>query len=128
MNGYEIYKNIDVFSIQHPFGKGASVSNGTIINIKNFEFEHNISTDSGSSGSPIIILNNNVNLIQVIGIHKNGDKNKKINGGTFIGEIFKEKEESHVNLKNDINYIIAEIFIKDENINKDIRIINSNEE
>ena len=35
--GYQIYKNIDVFSIQYPFGKGALVSNGIIIHdlIKN---------------------------------------------------------------------------------------------
>ena len=64
----------------------------------------------------------------VIGIHKNGDKNKKTNGGKFIGEIFQEKEENKININNDNNYIIAEINIQDENINKDVRIINSYEE
>ena len=53
-----------------------------------YEFDHNIATDKGSSGCPIILLNNNINLIQVIGIHKEGDKINKINGGTFLGEIF----------------------------------------
>ena len=108
MNGYQIYKNIEVFSIEHPFGKEAVCASGSIINIFNdFEFNHNISTDTGSSGSPIILLNNNPNLIQVIGIHKNRDGKLKLNGGTFIGEIF-----------NEIN-------IKPEDINKDIHIINS---
>ena len=51
---------------------------------------HKIPTEKGSSGCPIILLNNNYNLIQVIGIHKNGNYKKGINGGTFIGEIIKE--------------------------------------
>ena len=87
--GYQIYKNVDVFSIEHPFGKEAICASGSIINIfNNFEFNHNISTDTGSSGSPIILLNNNPNIIQVIGIHKNRDEKLNLNGGTFIGEIF----------------------------------------
>ena len=90
-NGYQIYKNIDVFSIEHPFGKEAVCASGAIVNIfNNFEFNHNISTDSGASGSPIILINNNPNLIQVIGIHKNREEKLKLNGGTFIGEIFNE--------------------------------------
>ena len=71
--GYSIYKNIDVFSIEHPYGKGAACARGTIINIYKYEFYHNISTDNGSSGCPIILLNSNINLIQVIGIYKEGD-------------------------------------------------------
>jgi V8-like Glu-specific endopeptidase len=96
INGYKIYNNVDVFSIEHPFGKIAACASGKIIKIYDYEFDHNISTDNGSSGCPIILLNDNINLIQVIGIHKNADKLEKINGGTFIGEIFKE-------LNNDYN-------------------------
>ena len=61
-------------------------------------------------------------MIKVIGIHKKGDYLNKLNGGTFIGEIFNEE------LNKDNNYIISEIDIKDEDINKEIRIINSYEE
>ena len=32
-NGYSIYKNGDIFSVEHPFGNDASCSSGTIINI-----------------------------------------------------------------------------------------------
>ena len=87
-NRYNIYENIDVFSIQHPLGDNAACGSGTIININNYEFEHTISTDNGSSGCPIILLNSNINFIQVIGIHKNANVTKKLNYGTFIGEIF----------------------------------------
>ena len=137
-DGYLIYKDADVFTIEHPLGKNASCSSGKIIDINEYEFDHNISTEPGSSGCPILLLNDNINLIKVIGIHKNGDKKNKINGGTFIGEIINEiKSDSNKYFDNNIskkgikennNYIIAEIFIDSKNVNKDIRIINSYEE
>ena len=124
--GYIIYKNVDVFSIEHPCGEEASCASGKIININDYEFDHNISTDNGSSGSPIILLNNNINLIQVIGIHKNADDKNKLNGGTFIGEIFNEIDENINN--NSHNEITSEINKKNENENKNIKILNSNED
>ena len=65
----------------------------------------------------------------VIGIHKNTDS-KKVNGVTFIGEIINEINNDFNSRKqnNNDNYIIGEIYIKDEDINKKIRIINSYEE
>ena len=71
-DGYIIYKDADIFSIEHPYGDDAACASGKIINIYEYEFDHNISTDNGSSGCPILLLNNNINMIQVIGIHKRG--------------------------------------------------------
>ena len=88
--GYEIYQSVDVFSPQFPLGKDASFGSGTIFNINGPYFDHDISTDKGSSGSPIILLNGNINVILVIGIHKDADIKQRINGGTFIGEIINE--------------------------------------
>ena len=51
----------------------------------------------------------------VIGIHKNSD-NKNVNGGTFIGEIINEINND-IKTNND-NYIIGEIYIKDEEIER----------
>ena len=48
VNGYKIYRNVDVFSIKHPFGESAACSCGKIVEIKDFEFRHNISTDKDS--------------------------------------------------------------------------------
>ena len=134
-DGYLIYKDADIFTIEHPLGKNASCSSGKILNIYEYEFDHNISTEPGSSGCPILLLSDNTNLIKVIGIHKNGDKKNKINGGTFIGEIIKEIEYDSnkfmdnnikkIGIKENNNFIIAEIYIDYNNINKDIRIINS---
>jgi len=191
INGYNIYKNNDIFTVQYPLGKDAVIASGIIVDIDGYEFDHNISTDEGSSGCPIILLNNNINLIQVIGIHKSGSYDENINSGTFIGELInyinnninivnkpEEKNENNdnaiinldnnkynniLNLKsthellenenNNIdeemyefakklsleennkkieqtseNYIIAEIYINENNINNEIRILNSFEE
>jgi hypothetical protein len=74
--GYEQYLNSDIFTIQYPKGK-ESYSNGKIIKIikENNRFMHNIKTDYGSSGCPIIIPY----TLKVIEIHIGGDiaqKNK----------------------------------------------------
>jgi len=121
-NGYDIYKEIDVFTLQHPLGNGTSCASGIIKEInpvdyeidnkyfKLFEFAHNIPTEQGSSGCPNIIINKNINLIQVIGIHKEGNYEENINYGTFIGEIIKDINKNYIN-KNDDN------IINDNNIN-----------
>ena len=125
-NGYKQYKNIDVFALQYPKDK-IEIAAGTIMNIGDeyeYEFEHNIDTTNGSSGSPIIIPN----TLKVIGIHKDGDKEEKINYGSFIGEIFKDKNKSKNKHKDNSNYIIGELYISKSDIGKKIRIINSYEE
>ena len=112
--GYEAYKNESVFSIQYPLGEESACASGQIININNCEFDHNISTNNGSSGCPIILLNSNINLIRVIGIHKKANYIKNLNSGTFIGEIFKNDEEENKkqsNNKNDDNKIFAVLFV-----------------
>ena len=124
---YSMYKNLDVFSVEYPYGDEVSCVSGRIINIYDYEFEHNIQIDNGScrsSGCPIILLNNYINSLQVIGIVKEGNYSKKINGGTFIGEILDEE----LKMSENNNYIIAEIDIEDEDINENNRILNSYEE
>ena len=93
-------------------GEKAKYGCGKIVKVNDFEFDHDIETESGASGSPIILCNSNINSIQVIGIHKEANYIKNLNSGTFIGEIFK-KENNNVP-KNNNNYIIAEIDIKDD--------------
>ena len=125
--GYNIYLNTYVFTVEYPFGEVACAS-GIITKIKYYELEHNIPTKMGSSGCPIISLE----YTKVIGIHKEADYSKNINFGTFIGEIFNYEEDIFSNsLSNNStieNYIIAEIFISEKDINNNIRIINSHDE
>ena len=97
--GNLLYKYKDVFTIKNPFRDDPSCFLGIILNINNKEFDHNIPTENDSIGFPIILLNNNVDFLQVIGVHKISDDNTKINKGIFINEIINE-------LKKDDNDII----------------------
>lgn len=84
-------------------------ASGTINKINNFEFEHNIPTEPGSSGSPIVLFN----IKKLIDIHKYGDNTNEINGGTFIGVIINE-------INNDLNIINNNKIL---NINNKINVI-----
>ena len=92
--GYNIYKNGYVFTIGYPRGEKATYSSGQIVNIRDYSFFHNIPTQPGSGGSPIILLNNNIKEIRVIGIHIGAIQNKNLKIGTFIAEILDEKIQS----------------------------------
>ena len=50
-----MYENVDIFSNEHPLGDDAECASGRIINKNEYEFEHDIPTDNGSSGCPIIL-------------------------------------------------------------------------
>ena len=163
--GYHKYINRDIYLLGYPYGKNVECSSGKIKDIINNELKHNCNTDSGSSGSPIILVSNST----VIGIHKAGIIKENINIGTFLGFIFNKDDNilnnnintnnilrnynkniiqlksnnkkldnnnlinSNKNIiyKNNINndnYIISEIYIKKDEVNKNIQIINSYEE
>ena len=80
INKNDKYKDETVYIIQYPEGK-LSVSYGIIGNMcvsEEYNIIHKCSTNRGSSGSPILNINNN----KVIGIHKKAKENK-YNKGTF---------------------------------------------
>jgi hypothetical protein len=87
-NKIEEFEDETIYIIQYPKGK-LSTSFGRIKEIndlKKYEFRHKCSTDKGSSGSPILNLNN-----KVIGIHKNGGINgANFNEGTFLNYPIRE--------------------------------------
>ena len=75
-----------IYIIQYPKGE-LSASYGVltgIYNDKNYSFIHKSSTDEGSSGSPVLNLNN-----KVIGLHKKTEV-KRYNEGTFLNYPLKE--------------------------------------
>ena len=55
-DGYLAYKDADVFTIEYPFGKSAKCLSGKIMNIDEYQFDHNIATEYGSSGTPILLF------------------------------------------------------------------------
>ena len=105
--------------IQYPNGKDLEYSTGIIKEINENEFTHLASTKKSSSASPVVMKYGT----QVIGTHKQGKNDKTENYGDFILPIFKF-------FKNNIKYkfnniIIGMIYINKDDINKNIRIINS---
>ena len=84
-NKNELFINKTLYIIQYPGGK-LSVSYGTletIIKEEKYTFYHKCSTKGGSSGSPILNLNN-----KILGIHRQGLNNN--NKGTFLNFPIKE--------------------------------------
>ena len=84
-NRNDKYKDKTIYIIQYPKGE-LSVSYGILDNIyedKKYNFNHKCSTEGGSSGSPILNINN-----KLIGIHKEGLT--KYNKGTFLNYPIKE--------------------------------------
>ena len=76
------YVDKTVYLIQYPKGE-LSVSYGKLVSIfedKKYNFTHYGSTEGGSSGAPILDINNN----KIIGIHKGGHYKNNYNKGTFI--------------------------------------------
>ena len=94
INGYNIFINKGIYIPQYPNGEDLSFSKGIINSINNYEFSHLASTQQGSSGSPIFILN----TTKVIGINKQSKKDKSENYGNFIGPIIESLKK---NLKYD---------------------------
>ena len=87
----------DIILPQFPGGKELSLGLGSILNIDELNITHSVSTEYGSSGSPIISASN----WKIIGIHKLSTKENK-NGGTFIKTILfsieKMKNKQNINM------------------------------
>jgi len=82
--------------VGYPGGKESCVT-GKIVNVEKYEFYHNISINAGSSGSPIMLLNDTFNEIRVIGMHRGGNRSNYLNIGIFIAEILGEEKEEFIN-------------------------------
>ena len=158
--GYNRYVNNDIYLLGYPCGNSIECSTGIITSISVNEFKHNCDIDTGSCGSPIILVSN----YKVVGIHKVGIIN--INIGSFLGIIFnyndyiiadfnkemidnpiiKKAKSSSIQFQkainsnelinsnkivskqnNSENYILSEISISKNEVNENIRIINSYE-
>ena len=121
-NDINKYKKKEIFILQHPKGKELHIASGTINNInkKIYEFEHNLDTDYGSSGSPVILIEN----CKVIGIHKKRNKDDDNKKGTFICKLVDK-------IINKLNKSLNSMNFKKNNINtnefEENSLINSKE-
>ena len=123
------YKHKSIYLMGYPKdneGSNIFVSYGKSPEFEDTYIKHYCSTDYGSSGSPILKIEDQ----KLIGIHRG--KNNKFNIGTLLIYAIQKFQEQNIN-KNEIqinnnelnNYITCEFDIKE---NKDIRIINSYEQ
>ncbi len=89
--------------IHYPFGYDIQIYGGTIKKIENKTILHTITTAFGSSGAPIIILDNNY---KIIGIHKGNNSTQNANGAIYmkyiLDDIDKRFSESILNNKKEI--------------------------
>ena len=131
-NEKSLYEDKSIYLLQYPNGKKAAVSYGLVNSFDNFNINHTCSTEQGSSGSPIINLENN----KVIGVHKEASINFNFNIGTFLKfplndflENFKNKNkisnsDFYINTKNKPNLLRQNTFSHENNFNNMNNIYN----
>ena len=87
-NPNEQYKDKEILMVQFP-NLEASFANGKVNSIKNnYQILHSISTEGGSSGSPIILISDN---LKIIGIHCG--KSETLNRGTYMKVILEDIQQ-----------------------------------
>lgn len=92
----------NAFIVQYPNGKNISLSQGKIKQIWGFNLFHNVSTDHGSSGGPLVLLKDN----KIIGVHKCGLKSLNCNAATNIQTIIDAiKIIYNFSIRNKISFI-----------------------
>ena len=124
------YLDESIYILNNYKDKDIFVSYGKLLYINNSNITHNCNIKEGSSGSPILLLNNQ----KIIGIHCGSSKQNKYNKGRIliysIIEFSKIKNNLLIYNKEGknifMNYIIGELDIKE--VGQKIRIINSYEE
>ena len=114
-NVESFYKKEDIFSVFYCYNnKKITASSGRIKSIINeYEFYHDIHTEIGSSGSPIILLSN----LKVIGVHKGYALKENI--GIFIDKIIKEISISN-KTSNDLQNLDKNKIVIDNNNSKSL--------
>ena len=104
----KIFRNKSVYIIHYPGGKEAKYSVDSVksIDCENKTIDHFCDTDEGSSGGPIINLDN----YKVIGVHSGRKVNKNCNIGTIlkfpIKDFYKNSKQILQISKNEIILVI----------------------
>ena len=106
----DIYEKESIYLLNYINGKDIFASYGLLSNIEENKIKHKCNTDTGSSGSPILLLKSN----KVIGIHYGSSShNFSFNFGTLILKPILEFQKISNNL----------LVIKKNNIKKNISIV-----
>jgi hypothetical protein len=115
--------NSEIFILQYPKGGEISFSQGNIVRIIENRILHSASTQEGSSGSPIILRNNQYNY-KICGIHFGGEESKNCNFATSINKIINDMEmqASHISFEKEYLMINSTEIYENIIILKDGRI------
>ena len=91
-NPNEQYKDQEIMMVQYPNLGKASFDKGKVNSIKNnYQIFHSISTEGGSSGSPIILM---IGSLKIIGIHcGKSSKDKNLNRGSYLKVILEDIQQ-----------------------------------
>ena len=94
-NPDEEYKDDKITILQCPGNEDVSIAEWRILEIqKNTKIIHSVSTEPGSSGSPIILSTRNLNII---GIHNASLKKDIYNRGIFFKPILDDIQKQYLN-------------------------------
>ena len=110
-NGYEQYINTQIYTAGYPevdrYKGDKHFSAGQLKNINHKKqfFQHNCDTREGSSGSPLLNINQ-----QVIGIHFGYNKSKTTNLGAFIGFIIDKLNSTEESISDRRSSIASDYF------------------
>jgi len=103
------YINQSIYILNYLNGDKIMASYGLITGLKEHDINHNCNTDQGSSGSPILSLENN----KLIGVHYGASNKFKYNKGSFIIyaiiEFYKMMYERLIaieRIKNEVQFIL----------------------
>ena len=101
-NPNEQYKDQEIMMVQYPKLEKVSFGNGKVNSIKNnYKIFHSISTEGGSSGSPIILMSSS---LKIIGIHcGKSSKDKNLNRGSYMKVILEDIQQHFINNSNSNN-------------------------
>ena len=118
----EYYRNKTVYIIHYPNGLNSSYSHNIIqnIDVSNTKIYHLCESNDGSSGAPILNLQN----FSVMGIHVGKKKNLKVNLGMVLKPIF-DKFYNIQNNSDKKNEIIITINVSKYNVNKKIYFLDN---
>ena len=105
-----IYKNESIYLLNYIKAQEIVASYGLLLNINDDKITHKCNTLGGSSGGPIILLEDQT----VIGVHYGSNSNSKYNLGTLLINPILEFQEKNESIK------INEISIKDKTKYNDI--------
>ena len=109
-NSNLFYEGKSIYAMHYPQGAKLSVSYGILNAIQDFKIKHFCNTETGSSGSPILNLDNN----NVIGIHIGGSSHFSFNEGIFLKDPILEFTNDFIGNKTNNNNAIP---INNYNIN-----------